>query len=150
MNDAERAYEDLREHVDALEANGTIEKVDLSRELVIECPEDGRQVAHRFRCPKCGGEWVIPPAKRIDPTAARKTEERVVRAKFYVVSKSVIGGDNGTRVTLAPVIHGSQENVEFFRWTPGGQISLDTVNDAAAEQFTEGAEYYVDFTKAGE
>lgn len=64
------------------------------------------------------------------------------------MTKSPSGGDNGTRVTLSPVVDGSQENKEFYRWTPGGSISLDTINDAAAEQFVLGAAYYVDFTEA--
>lgn len=73
----------------------------------------------------------------------------MVRAKFRVTGKESFG-DNGTRVTLLPVVDGSEENKEFFRWTPGGSISLDTVNDAAAEQFVPGAEVYVDFTPAAQ
>lgn len=73
-----------------------------------------------------------------------------VRAKFRVTEKTPAGGDNGTRVALAPVVDGSEENKEFYRWTPGGSITLDTINDAAAAQFDVGAEFYVDFTKAGE
>lgn len=71
-----------------------------------------------------------------------------VRAKFYVQSKKKFDGDNGTRVVLSPVIDGSEENREFYRLTPGGSITLDTINDSAAEQFSEGAEFYVDFTRA--
>ena len=73
----------------------------------------------------------------------------MVRAKFRVTSNEQLGNDNGARVTLAPVIEGSAENKEFYRWTPGGEIRLDTINDAAAAQFEPGAEFYVDFTPAG-
>lgn len=72
----------------------------------------------------------------------------MVRAKFRVDSVVPAGGDNGTRVALVPVIDGSEENKQFYRWTPGGSISLDTINDAAAAQFVVGAEFYVDFTRA--
>ena len=73
----------------------------------------------------------------------------MVRAKFRVTSVEPAGGDNGTRVSLQPVIDGSEENKNFYRWTPGGSITLDTINDAAAAQFILGGEYYVDFTPAG-
>jgi len=72
----------------------------------------------------------------------------MVRAKFKVTEVQPAGGDNGTRVVLVPVIDGSEENKEFYRWTPGGAISLDTINAAAAAQFEVGAEFYVDFTRA--
>lgn len=71
----------------------------------------------------------------------------MVRAKFTVTKMEKLG-DNGTRVSLSPVIDGSEENKSFYRWTPGGSISLDTINDAAAAQFEEGKSYYVDFTAA--
>lgn len=67
-----------------------------------------------------------------------------VRAKFSV---SFVDQHNKT-VYLAPVTSGSGENAEFFKMTPGGQIMLYTVNDAALAQFENGAQFYIDFTKA--
>lgn len=69
-----------------------------------------------------------------------------VRAKFKCVSKQTV--DSGFAIALEPVISGSDENAEFFKYTPGGRIQLSTINTAAAEQFQVGSEYYVDFTKA--
>lgn len=71
----------------------------------------------------------------------------MVRAKFKVdqVSKNEEGAGS---VTLRPVYGGSPENDEFFRMTPGGQITLATINPVALGQFTEGKEYFVDFTPA--
>jgi hypothetical protein len=71
----------------------------------------------------------------------------LVRAKFKVsqIAKTMYGHHT---IHLVPVTGDSPENKEFFKWTPGGQIELNCVNDAATEQFEVGKEYYVDFTKA--
>lgn len=68
-----------------------------------------------------------------------------VRAKFYVASKAP--NENGGLVSLNPVTSGSPENENFYHLTPGGNITLSTINQAAYDAFEEGAEYYVDFTK---
>lgn len=72
-----------------------------------------------------------------------------VRAKFKV--RSVTEHEwapGGKSVELYPVTNGSEENKEFYKATPGGEIKLSTVNPAAAEQFKVGREFYVDFTPA--
>lgn len=70
-----------------------------------------------------------------------------VRAKFRV--ESVTSSANGTKTAkLFPVTSGSKENAEFYKWTPGGSIDLSTLNEAAAEQFVPGREFYVDFIPA--
>lgn len=71
-----------------------------------------------------------------------------VRAKFICRHVEVTG--ETARISLDPVINGSQENQEFFKWTPGGHIDLQVVNPAAAARFKQGTEYYVDFTAEGE
>lgn len=70
-----------------------------------------------------------------------------VRAKFSCTEVSDNGGDVAA-VSLMPVYSGSPENAEFFKWTPGGSIQLQTVNRAAAALFQRGGEYYVDFSRA--
>ena len=65
-----------------------------------------------------------------------------VRAKF------VCGFKDGNAIYLNPVYSGSEENKEFFKFTPGGQIILNCANERAAAQFVPGREYYVDFTPA--
>ena len=69
-----------------------------------------------------------------------------VRAKFNCIS--VTNTKDGATVKLSPVINGSDENKEFYRYTPGGEISLSTINTHAAKQFIPGSDYYVDFTPA--
>lgn len=73
-----------------------------------------------------------------------------VRAKFSVVEKKETPASegNGFAIMLAPVTGGSDENKQFYKWTPGGSIYLATINPAAAEQFKVGKSYYVDFTEA--
>jgi len=67
-----------------------------------------------------------------------------VRAKFRVenVTEKASGG---FIVQLVPVIGGSKENEEFYSYTPGGQIYLETVSAEAVGQFEINKEYYVDF-----
>lgn len=75
-----------------------------------------------------------------------------VRAKMRCDSlESAIEGNgepNGGTVRLNPVVSGSPENKEFFKYTPGGTLVLSTINKAAFDQFNLGAEYYVDVTPA--
>lgn len=72
-----------------------------------------------------------------------------VRTKFVckeISNSSPNTEENGKTVKLETVIAGSDENKDFFRWTPSGQISFACVNPKACEQFEVGKEYYVDFT----
>lgn len=79
-----------------------------------------------------------------------------VRAKFKVDAKEEICNGKSadgtiakqTNVKLSPVMSGSEENKTFWKWSPGGSIQLACVNQAAADQFELGREYYVDFTPA--
>jgi len=76
-----------------------------------------------------------------------------VRAKFrcesIVTSPNIQPPDENLKVIkLRAVTSGSPENDSFFKLTPSGEISLATVNAEASAQFTEGAEYFVDFTPA--
>ena len=70
----------------------------------------------------------------------------IVRAKFYV---NTVDKENG-RVELWPVTSGSPENEQYYKWTPAGNIVLQTINDHAIQQFTQGKEFYVDFTPSEE
>lgn len=77
----------------------------------------------------------------------------MVRAKFKCVSNKIQEYEkdvNLRNISLEPVINGSLENEQFFRWTPSGSINLGCVNPNANSQFEVGKEYYVDFTKVGE
>ncbi len=74
----------------------------------------------------------------------------MVRAKF-VVSKYetyLNAGEELRSIHLSAVTSGSDENKQFFRWTPSGSIQIGTLNRSAWEQFPLGREVYVDFTDA--
>lgn len=71
-----------------------------------------------------------------------------VRAKFRVQHVVLSTDGSADRVVLCPVYDGSPENKEFFRSTPTGVIDFMCLNRVASEQFTAGAEFFVDFTKA--
>lgn len=75
-----------------------------------------------------------------------------VRAKFTVTEKAQrkYGADGvlQTTVKMSPVTSGSDENKEFYQYTPSGNIDLGTVNPSVVDAFEIGKEYYVDFTPA--
>lgn len=72
-----------------------------------------------------------------------------VRAKFRVTEKELTAnGDGEGRVKLEAVTSGSEENDEFFKWTPYGVLDMGTINAQALAQFEEGDEFYVDLVKA--
>lgn len=74
----------------------------------------------------------------------------MVRAKFKVTAITQREGSPEPLVSveLFPVTGGSEENKEFWKWSPSGKIELGTINPGASSQFEIGKEYYVDFTKA--
>lgn len=71
-----------------------------------------------------------------------------IRAKFRVNMIQKANEAGAASIYLAPVYGDTPENKCFFEATPGGQIMLYTVNKAAAEQFSLGQEFYIDFTPA--
>jgi len=75
-----------------------------------------------------------------------KEKTMTVRAKFVCNVKTQTM--DGYTVKFTPVTSGSEENDQYFKWTPFGSLEMGTLNPEAAEQFTPGMEYYVDFTPA--
>ncbi|MEC1714753.1 hypothetical protein [Schinkia azotoformans] len=75
-----------------------------------------------------------------------------VRAKFVCneVRKRKFNkqDEGGATVILTPVTSGSEENKEFWQYTPSGHIEMQIKNEAAEKYFELGEEYYIDFTKA--
>ncbi len=69
-----------------------------------------------------------------------------VRAKFKVILKDK--SDDGYKITMEPVISGSKENEDFFKWTPWGRLDFGTINESAASEFELDKEYYLDFSLA--
>jgi hypothetical protein len=78
----------------------------------------------------------------------------MVRAKFKVQSiQDSTDADKkvfSRRVILHPVYSDdpAHENRAFWQATPSGSIDMWINNPAAFDQFEEGAEYYIDFTRA--
>jgi hypothetical protein len=68
------------------------------------------------------------------------------RAKMKIESKEPVVGGEGFTVVARPVVGGSPENDSFYKWTPGGQLTLSTINDAVASQLEVGQEVYLDVT----
>lgn len=68
----------------------------------------------------------------------------MTRAKFKCVKVETT--EEGSNVELQPVVSGSDENENFFKYTPYGNITLGIIN--LNVKFKEGSEYYVDFTEA--
>lgn len=69
-----------------------------------------------------------------------------IRAKFRV--KQVNCFEHGNEVSLEPVTSGSDENENFFHYTPYGEIKMGILDPQTALTFKPGAEMYVDFSPA--
>lgn len=72
----------------------------------------------------------------------------MVRAKFRVTEKTQ--HQSGFIVKLQAVYDDNpdSENGKFFKYTPSGEIVLQTLNEAAADEFIVDRQYYVDFSLA--
>ena len=55
----EDTFSNLASFLNSLDAEGE-QKFELSHSLVIICPDCGKNIAFRGRCPKCGGNSWIP------------------------------------------------------------------------------------------
>lgn len=55
----EDTFSNLASFLNSLDAEGE-QKFELSHSLVIICPDCGKNIAFRNRCPKCGGNSWIP------------------------------------------------------------------------------------------
>lgn len=69
-----------------------------------------------------------------------------VRAKMRCTE--VNHSETGHSVAFRPVTGGSPENERFYKYTPGGEITLSVVSQDIAANFMVGKDYYVDFTAA--
>lgn len=49
---------------------------------------------------------------------------------------------------FSPVYSGSEENKQFFKYTPGGELRFFTVNASVYNNFEMGKEYYIDISEA--
>lgn len=75
-----------------------------------------------------------------------------MRAKFTVQSiEKYEGGENLYFYAVCPDKfgeNGENEDNDFARWTPSGNLSMSVTNPDLLGKFNEGEKYYLDFTKA--
>jgi hypothetical protein len=70
----EQTFSNLAAFLNSLDAEGE-QKFELSHSLVVICPDCGKNIAFRARCPKCGGNsWI--PAGRTGGIFARVKAQR--------------------------------------------------------------------------
>ena len=74
----------------------------------------------------------------------------MIRCKFKVdsIERSKSGGEEVATLKMTPVTGGSDENKEFWKWTPSGAFVVHSINKAAVDQLELGGEYYIDITPA--
>lgn len=75
----------------------------------------------------------------------------MVRCKVKCDAKEVSGAGTESEcahIKMSPVYDGSEENKEFFKYTPGGNVEFFVVNKVAADQIEQDKEYYIDITPA--
>lgn len=70
------------------------------------------------------------------------------RCKFVCVSKEIRGGGENQqhRFEFTPVSGGSDENKNFWKWTPSGKLEFSCLNPNI--DFEVGKEYYLDLAPA--
>lgn len=71
-----------------------------------------------------------------------------LRAKFQCSSINKSPDDSSAVVHLSAVTTGSADNETWSKYTPSGQLQMTISNPAAAEQFEQGKEYFIDITPA--
>jgi len=71
-----------------------------------------------------------------------------MRAKFTCESVTSFANVPTIEVRLQPVMDGSEENKEFWKYTPQGRLEMTVTNPNAVDFFQPGTEYYIDFSKA--
>ncbi len=69
----------------------------------------------------------------------------MTRAKFVCYSEKI--RQTCREFIFMPVAGGSDENKEFWKYTPSGEIKINLSNEANT-RFEVGKSYYVDFTEA--
>ncbi len=72
----------------------------------------------------------------------------MTRCKFNVSKKTETATATGNEfiVELTAVTDGSEENQEFFKYTPSGKLKLGVLEPKQASNFVVGQEYYIDIT----
>jgi hypothetical protein len=75
----------------------------------------------------------------------------MIRAKFKVsrIAKVDVGNGNWQEeVSMQPVYGTSDENKQWSKFTPSGELKMNITAEGAVGQFELGKEYFIDFTPA--
>ena len=70
-----------------------------------------------------------------------------ILAKFKVVELTKYGNEGIGKVILFPVFGDTDENKQFWKCTPSGQIEMQIDNPETYKHFEEMGEFYVTFEK---
>ena len=72
----------------------------------------------------------------------------MIRCKFSVSKKTETATATGNefKVELTVVTDGSEENQEFFKYTPNGKLSLGILEPEQADKLVVSEECYIDIT----
>ena len=68
---------------------------------------------------------------------------KTTRCKFKCNSVTDYGQSQS--IDLSPVTGGSDENKDFWKWTPAGSFKIDCVNPEV--KFVPNKEYYIDISE---
>lgn len=68
----------------------------------------------------------------------------MIRAKMKCLS--VTKTEHGEVIDLEPVVSGSEENKQWSKWTPSGQLKLSITNPDAFGKMQPGDEFFLDLT----
>ncbi|HUF16517.1 MAG TPA: hypothetical protein VMS12_00580 [Thermoanaerobaculia bacterium] len=95
----EETFQNLSAFLNSLDEEGE-QKFELSHSLVIICPDCGKNVAFRNRCPKCGGNsWI--PAGHAGGIFERMKAQRW-RENIQAESGAIESSDSGGSAEPAP------------------------------------------------
>jgi predicted amidophosphoribosyltransferase len=95
----EETFANLSAFLNSLDAEGE-QKFELSHSLVIICPDCGKNIAFRGRCPKCGGNSWIPAGHAggvFERMKAQRWRELMAQAEDEPVPRRTKGREQETR-----------------------------------------------------
>ncbi len=79
----------------------------------------------------------------------KRNKSMAVRAKFFVKGINHLHStETCVEISMSPVYSGNEDNTEWSKFTPSGELKMLITNENAVEQFELGGEYYLDISAA--
>jgi hypothetical protein len=106
----EETFSNLAAFLNSLDAEGE-QKFELSHSLVIICPDCGKNIAFRGRCPKCAGNSWIPAGHTggiFERVKAQRLRKMIGEEEDDTITRRVEGSE-------AQRLRGSEENDDEHR-----------------------------------